>query len=214
MISSLMNNVGRWCGLLVAAVLVTGCSSGQDSGLAEAGIARFRELMAAQQFGQIYSEAADDLKKATTEPELLRLHRRRRHRAQLPQAHRADQRRHPAVRRGQGRRLRARSRAGRGRGAERRRHLAGGGHGRRGPPPARARHRRPPSRDGRSHERGPAHRGGIRRRRGGLDARVRRGGRRARRCARACQARHRHGTARHEGRGARAARSWGPAWRV
>jgi len=73
MSSSLMNNVGRLCGLLVAAVLVTGCSSGQDLGLAEAGIARFRELMAAQQFGQIYSEAADDLKKATTEPELTRL---------------------------------------------------------------------------------------------------------------------------------------------
>jgi len=73
MMSSLMNDAGRWCGLLVAAVLVAGCSSGQDLALAEAGIARFRELMAAQQFGQIYSEAAGDLKKATTEPELTRL---------------------------------------------------------------------------------------------------------------------------------------------
>jgi hypothetical protein len=73
MISFLMNNVGRLCGLLVAAVLVAGCSSGQDLALAEAGITRFRELMAAQQFGQIYSEAAADLKKATTEPELTRL---------------------------------------------------------------------------------------------------------------------------------------------
>ena len=68
-----MNNVYRLCGLLVAAVLVAGCSSGQDLALAEAGIARFRELMAAQQFGQIYSEAADELKKATTEAELTRL---------------------------------------------------------------------------------------------------------------------------------------------
>ena len=68
-----MNIVRRLCGLLVAAVLVAGCSSGQDLALAEAGIARFRELMAAQQFGRIYSEAADDLKKATTEPELIRL---------------------------------------------------------------------------------------------------------------------------------------------
>ena len=68
-----MSNVRRLCGLLVAAVLVAGCSSGQDLALAEAGITRFRELMAAQQFGQIYSEAADDLKKATTEPELTRL---------------------------------------------------------------------------------------------------------------------------------------------
>ena len=33
---------------------------------------------------------------------------------------------------------------------------------------------------------------------------------RARRSARACQARHRHGTARHEGRGARVARFWAP----
>jgi hypothetical protein len=68
-----MNNVYRLCGLLVAAVLVAGCSSGQELALAEAGIARFRELMAAQQFGQIYSEAADELKKATTEAELTRL---------------------------------------------------------------------------------------------------------------------------------------------
>jgi hypothetical protein len=68
-----MNNVYRLCGLLVAAVLGAGCSSGQDLALAEAGIARFRELMAAQQFGQIYSEAADELKKATTEAELTRL---------------------------------------------------------------------------------------------------------------------------------------------
>jgi hypothetical protein len=69
----MMKSVRRLCSLLVAAVLVAGCSSGQDLALAEAGVTRFRELMAAQQFGQIYSEAADDLKKATTEPELTRL---------------------------------------------------------------------------------------------------------------------------------------------
>jgi hypothetical protein len=68
-----MINVCRLCGLLVAAVLVVGCSSGQDFALAEVGVTRFRELMAAQQFAQIYSEAAGDLKKATTEPELTRL---------------------------------------------------------------------------------------------------------------------------------------------
>jgi hypothetical protein len=68
-----MNSVRRLCGLLVAAVLIAGCSSSQDFTAAEAGIARFRELMAAQQFDQIYSEASDDLKKATTNQALVRL---------------------------------------------------------------------------------------------------------------------------------------------
>jgi hypothetical protein len=69
----LMNSVCRLCGLLLAALLIAGCSSGQDFTTAEAGIARFRELMAAQQFGQIYSEASDDLKKARTDQNMTRL---------------------------------------------------------------------------------------------------------------------------------------------
>jgi major membrane immunogen (membrane-anchored lipoprotein) len=68
-----MNSVRRLCGLLVAALLIAGCSSSQDFDAAKAGIARFRELMAAQQFDQIYSEASDDLKKATTSQNLVRL---------------------------------------------------------------------------------------------------------------------------------------------
>jgi hypothetical protein len=67
-----MNSVRRLCGLLVAVLLAAGCSSGQDLAAAQAEIARFRELMAAQQFGQIYSEASDELKKTTAEQGMAR----------------------------------------------------------------------------------------------------------------------------------------------
>ena len=72
-IRCLMNSVRRLCGLLVAAVLVAGCSAGQDLALAQAQIAHFRQLVAAQQFGQIYSEGSDQLKKGTTEQDMVRL---------------------------------------------------------------------------------------------------------------------------------------------
>jgi hypothetical protein len=67
-----MTNFRQLCGLLIAAFLVTGCS-GQDLSLAQAEIERFRQLMAAQQFGQIYSEASDELKKTGGEQDLARL---------------------------------------------------------------------------------------------------------------------------------------------
>ena len=41
--------------------------------MAEAQITHFRELMAAQQFGQIYSEAADELKRSTTDQAMVNL---------------------------------------------------------------------------------------------------------------------------------------------
>ena len=66
-------SVRRLYGLLVGAVLVTGCSSGQDLNLAQSEIERFRQLMTAQQFGQIYSEASDELKKTTGEQDMARL---------------------------------------------------------------------------------------------------------------------------------------------
>ena len=68
-----MISVRRLCGLLVGAVLVTGCSSGQDLNLAQAEIERFRQLMTAQQFSQIYSDASDELKKTTGEQDMARL---------------------------------------------------------------------------------------------------------------------------------------------
>jgi hypothetical protein len=68
-----MTNFRQLCGLLIAAFLVTGCSSGQDLNLAQTEIERFRQLMAAQQFGQIYSEASDELKKTAGEQDMVRL---------------------------------------------------------------------------------------------------------------------------------------------
>lgn len=62
-----------WLLALAAALCLAACSSGQDINLAEAGVAHFREQMAAQQFDQIYSEAADDLKKTTTDQAMTRL---------------------------------------------------------------------------------------------------------------------------------------------
>ena len=41
--------------------------------MAEAQITHFRELMAAQRFGQIYSEAADELKRSTTDQAMVKL---------------------------------------------------------------------------------------------------------------------------------------------
>ena len=66
-------SVRRFHGLLVGAVLVTGCSSGQDLNLAQSEIERFRQLMTAQQFSQIYSDASDELKKTTGEQDMARL---------------------------------------------------------------------------------------------------------------------------------------------
>jgi hypothetical protein len=59
--------------LILAAVFAASCSSGQDLATVEAEVARFRQSMAAQQFGQIYSEASDQLKKTMTEQELVRV---------------------------------------------------------------------------------------------------------------------------------------------
>jgi hypothetical protein len=68
-----MTSFRQLCGLLIAAFLATGCSSGQDLNLAQAEIERFRQLMAAQQFGQIYSEASDELKKTAKEQDMVGL---------------------------------------------------------------------------------------------------------------------------------------------
>jgi len=58
---------------LLAAFLLSSCSSGKDVTLAEAQIPRFRQLMAAQKFEVIYGEAGEDLKQATTQQDLVAL---------------------------------------------------------------------------------------------------------------------------------------------
>jgi hypothetical protein len=62
----------RWLAVLLAALLGA-CSSGQDLSLAEQDVAHFREMMAAQQFDQIYAGAADEFKKTTTRENFTRL---------------------------------------------------------------------------------------------------------------------------------------------
>jgi hypothetical protein len=73
MIHRLTRDVRRWAVVLVAAALLAACSVSKDVDLAQAAIAQFRELMVAQKFDQIYAEAADELKKAKSEPEFTRL---------------------------------------------------------------------------------------------------------------------------------------------
>ena len=68
-----MHNLRHMCALVLALVLVAGCSASQDTTAAKEQVAHFRELMAAQQFGQIYAEASDDLKKTTREQDLVNL---------------------------------------------------------------------------------------------------------------------------------------------
>jgi hypothetical protein len=58
---------------LLAAILVAGCSSSEDLAAVRSQISHFRDLMAAQQFAQIYAEASDDLKKSTTEKQMVDL---------------------------------------------------------------------------------------------------------------------------------------------
>jgi hypothetical protein len=69
----MINSARRFCGLFLAALLVAGCSAREDTGLAQAAVAQFRQLMVDQKFSQIYSEGADELKKSTTEQNMTRL---------------------------------------------------------------------------------------------------------------------------------------------
>ena len=59
--------------LLLAAVLLDGCSSSRDVALAEAQIPRFRQQMEAQKFEEIYGEAAEHLKRATSQQDMVAL---------------------------------------------------------------------------------------------------------------------------------------------
>jgi|SRR5215472_8527143 len=64
-----MSRTRTWCTFLAALLLVS-CSSSEDLTIVRSGIAHFRELMTAEQFGQIYAEAANDLKNSATEKQL------------------------------------------------------------------------------------------------------------------------------------------------
>src|SRR5262245_16082948 len=68
-----MHSLHRICAPVLALVFVAGCSASQDVTAAKEQVAHFRELMAGQQFGQIYAEASDDLKKTTREQDLVNL---------------------------------------------------------------------------------------------------------------------------------------------
>jgi hypothetical protein len=68
-----MPGLRQFCAIVVTLAVVAGCSASQDISAAKEQVARFRDLMAAQQFGQIYSEASDNLKKTTREQDLVNL---------------------------------------------------------------------------------------------------------------------------------------------
>jgi hypothetical protein len=60
---------------LIAAlvVVVAGCSMSADTKLAEEAVARFHTMLDAAQFAAIYADAADELKKVTTQDKLTAL---------------------------------------------------------------------------------------------------------------------------------------------
>ena len=60
----------RACYALLATLLLVSCSSSADLVIVRSRIMHFHELMAEEQFGQIYAEASDELKKSTTEKQL------------------------------------------------------------------------------------------------------------------------------------------------
>jgi hypothetical protein len=68
-----MTHTRRSSLLFLAALTLASCSLGQDASLAKAQIPHFREQMAAQQFNQIYAEAADELKSKTSEQDFVTL---------------------------------------------------------------------------------------------------------------------------------------------
>lgn len=63
----------RLAWMLTAVLLVGACSSAEDIAAAEGQISHFRQMMAAQQFGRIYADAGEELRKATTEQEMVSL---------------------------------------------------------------------------------------------------------------------------------------------
>ena len=58
-----------WVGLLALAVLLGGCSFGEDRDRGERAVERFHELFAAALYSEIYVDTTEDFREATTETE-------------------------------------------------------------------------------------------------------------------------------------------------
>ena len=68
-----VTGIGRLIWLFAVGVLVAACSSAEDIAAAEGQISHFRQMMAGQQFGRVYAEAAEELRKAATEQDMVSL---------------------------------------------------------------------------------------------------------------------------------------------
>jgi hypothetical protein len=62
----------RVSAFVLLTLLAAACSSGKEMAAAERGVDRFRELMAADQFAQIYTEASEDFRKSGTQEDLTK----------------------------------------------------------------------------------------------------------------------------------------------
>jgi hypothetical protein len=57
---------------IVLAALV-GCSSGEHMATAEQGVAEFRQLMQSRRFAQVYAGSSEELRKTTSEADMVRI---------------------------------------------------------------------------------------------------------------------------------------------
>jgi hypothetical protein len=64
-----------WRRLAAAALLslVSACSTGNDLPLAQAGVATFHQMLNAQQFAAIYADSGPEMKKASTQADMVQL---------------------------------------------------------------------------------------------------------------------------------------------
>ena len=60
-----------WIGLLALAVLLGGCSFGEDRDRGERAVERFHDLSAAERYSEIYVDTTEDFREAATEPEFV-----------------------------------------------------------------------------------------------------------------------------------------------
>ena len=60
-----------WIGLLLLAVLLGGCSFGEDKDRGERAVARFHELFGASQYSELYVDTTENFREAATEAEFL-----------------------------------------------------------------------------------------------------------------------------------------------
>jgi hypothetical protein len=60
-----------WMGLLLMAVLLGGCSFGEDIDRGGRAVARFHELFAASRFAEIYVDTTENFRQAATEAEFV-----------------------------------------------------------------------------------------------------------------------------------------------